>query len=135
MKITDDKLSLATYLTCVTVASVIWSLSRWGLGTSPDSIVYIAGARSLADGTGFSLISSGGNPVPIAQYPPAFSGALAILSAIGVDPLDGAAILNAAVLAVNTCLSAALVYRATGSAGRTTDSCSIRSQLVDRASF
>ena len=116
MKITDDKLSLATYLTCVTVASVIWSLSRWGLGTSPDSIVYIAGARSLADGTGFSLISSGGNPVPIAQYPPVFSGALAILSAIGVDPLDGAAILNAALLAVNTCLSAALVYRATGSA-------------------
>ena len=93
---------------------MIWSLSRWGFGTSPDSIVYIAGARSLADGRGFSLVSNG-YPLPIAQYPPVFSGALAILSVFGIDPLDGAAILNATLLAINISLSAILVHHATGS--------------------
>lgn len=109
-----EKLAFATLLTSVASATSIWTISLWGFGTSPDSVVYVAGARSLAAGMGFSLTSSLGDPVPIVQFPPLFSSILAMLSVLNLDPLDGATSLNAALLALNVCLSTALVYRATG---------------------
>lgn len=106
------KLAVVTALTALVSAGSIWTISLWGFGTSPDSMLYISGARSLAAGAGFLLPSNDG-AAPMAQYPPLFSALLAAFSLIDVDPLDGAAILNATLLALNVCLAAALVYHAT----------------------
>jgi len=107
--------ALATAVTALSVAGSIWAMSQWGFGTSPDSVVYVAGARSLATGAGFTEPSNAGAAIPIVHFPPLFSFLLATFSIWKIDALDGAAIMNAALLALNICLSAALVYRATGS--------------------
>jgi hypothetical protein len=74
-------------------------VTRWGIGTSPDSIVYIAGARNLASGLGFNTISESGKPQAITQLAPFYSVALALLDLLGLDPLQGARILNAILFA------------------------------------
>ena len=69
--------------------------TRWGAGTSPDSVVYIAGARNLATGIGFSTISENGVATPITHHAPFYSIILAILNVFGLDPIQGARWLNA----------------------------------------
>jgi hypothetical protein len=93
-------------------AAYVFLTSRWGFGTSPDSIVYIAAARSLMAGRGFSLPSiTGGDQSPIVQFPPLFSGVLSIFGLVGIDPLDGASILNAVLLGLNIYLAGLFAYR------------------------
>jgi hypothetical protein len=101
-------------LIAVSSAACIFFISQWGFGTSPDSIIYIAGARSLAAGRGFSLPSVAGDPSPIVQFPPLFSAVLSTFGLVGIDPLDGASILNAALFALNIYLAGLFVYRVTG---------------------
>jgi len=69
--------------------------TRWGAGTSPDSVVYIAGARNLAAGRGFSTISESGVAIPITHHAPFYSIILAMLDVFGLDPIQGARWLNA----------------------------------------
>jgi hypothetical protein len=88
-------------------------ISRWGFGTSPDSIVYVAAARSLAAGRGFSLPTPAGDPSPIVQFPPLFSMLLSMFGIAGIDPLDGASILNTLLFALNIYLAGLLAYRVT----------------------
>jgi hypothetical protein len=78
--------------------------TRWGAGTSPDSIVYIAGARNLATGRGFSLFSDNGAAEPITHHAPLYSIALAIFDLGGMDPLQAARWLNALLFAGNILL-------------------------------
>jgi hypothetical protein len=94
-------------------AAYIYVTSRWGFGTSPDSIVYIAGARSMAAGRGFSLPSVTGDPSPIVQFPPLFSAVLSLFEFTGIDTLDGASMLNAILFALNIYMAGLFVYRVT----------------------
>jgi hypothetical protein len=96
-------------------AIYVFFISRWGFGTSPDSIVYIAGARSIAGGDGFAVPSTTGAASPILQFPPLFSAGLSVFGLFGMDPLEAASVLNATLLAVNVFLSGLLVYHATRS--------------------
>ncbi len=102
---------LVLALMAASTASYVFLISRWGFGTSPDSIVYIAGARSLAAGRGFSLPSMGGDPSPIVQFPPLFSALLSMFGLAAIDPLDGASILNGVLFALNIYLAGLFVYR------------------------
>lgn len=78
--------------------------TRWGVGASPDSVVYILGARHLAAGQGFSVYSERGDLQPITHHAPFYSVILAGLSDLGFEPLQGARWLNALLFAGNILL-------------------------------
>lgn len=78
---------------------VIWVASRWGIGASPDSVVYIIGARSIADGHGFSLPDSVLGYVPVTHHAPLYSALLALVDLLGLDVVQGARWVNAFLLA------------------------------------
>ena len=86
-----------------------------GLGLNDDSIAYIAGARSLLAGDGYReawLVSAG----YVTHFPPGFPAALAFIgSALGVDPLRAARLLNAMLFGLNTLLVGWLAFRMTAS--------------------
>ncbi len=78
--------------------------TRWGVGASPDSVVYILGARHLAAGQDFSTYSENGELQAITHHAPFYSVMLAWLSSLGLDPLQGARWLNALLFAGNILL-------------------------------
>lgn len=73
---------------------ILYATSTYGIGISPDSVGYIAVARNLADGNGFTDYQ--GNAFVI--QPPLFPIALASVELLsGIDPEEGARFLNALV--------------------------------------
>lgn len=72
--------------------------SRWGIGASPDSVVYIIGARSIANGHGFSLPDSVLGYVPVTHHAPLYSVLLAFVDILGLDVVQGARWVNAFLL-------------------------------------
>lgn len=75
-----------------------------GIGLSPDSTAYVAGARNLLAGHGFVRMSARDEPVPITLYPPLYSVALAFPGLFGVDALDAARLVNALLFAATGAL-------------------------------
>ncbi len=95
--------------------AMLW-LTRVGPAVRGDSVVYIAGARSLLQGEGFTRPSAAGYNKPITAFPPFYSAVLASVGALsGLDPLDAARYLNAAFFALNILLLGLLVFRETRS--------------------
>ena len=82
----------------------------WGIGLSPDSTVYIGGARSLLRGAGFSLPTDSGTLAPVVHFPPLYSFVLAMLSVTGAEPLLVARWLAAGLFACNAVLAGALGF-------------------------
>ena len=90
--------------------------SRWGLGLSPDSVVYIGAARSLLAGHGFTLPAESALFSPITHYPPLYSSLLlAVTGSVAADPLHGAIWLNVAAFSVNIYVSGFLLFASLGS--------------------
>jgi hypothetical protein len=83
----------------VTAAAAVLVTTKWGIGISPDSVSYIAGARSLVDGAGFSI--RGTAQTPITHFPPFYSLLLAGVGKLGIDPIVVARWLGALVFACN----------------------------------
>jgi hypothetical protein len=73
---------------------VVYFTARWGIGTSPDSVIYIGGARNLAMGQGFSMPYGVPPHEPITFHAPFYSVLLSLFGLIGVDPMAGARWLN-----------------------------------------
>jgi hypothetical protein len=94
---------------------VLLHSSPWGLGLSPDSVVYIGAARSLVAGRGFSLPAESALFSPITHYPPLYSSLLAVTGIVGADPLAGAVWLNVAIFSLNIYFSGFLLLAALGS--------------------
>jgi hypothetical protein len=78
--------------------------TRWGVGTSPDSVVYIIGARNLALGQGFKMISESGELKAITHRAPFYSVVLALIDLSGPDPIQGGRWLNALLFGGNILL-------------------------------
>ncbi len=92
------------------------SATRLGPALHADSAAYIAGARNLAQGRGFSRLSGPTGTKPIIHYAPGFSLLLAGLQALGVDAIEGARFLNAALFALNCIMVGVAVREMTASA-------------------
>jgi len=107
------KTHICLALLSVASAALLLFSSQLGLGTTPDSIAYIAGARGLLLGQGFGFPNAASTASPITNFPPLFSGILAAIGLIGIEPLDGTRFLNALLFALNGYLAGLLVYRAT----------------------
>ena len=89
----DTFTMLLAALSALGVALVMAREITYGVGLEFDSIVYIAGARNLLAGEGYSNISGR----PITWWPPLYSLLLATASLGAWDPLDVAGPVNAAV--------------------------------------
>ena len=100
--------------TCAAVGAgiIVWA-TPWGIGLSPDSAVYIAGARSLGELKGYMQPADGTTFSPIVHYPPAYPASLAVLRVIGLDPFAAARCLNTVLFSVNAVLAGYLLFAVT----------------------
>jgi len=108
---------------------MLWITTTYGLGISPDSLVYIETAKSVLAGHGFF---AGGLDVvntrrgtPMTHFPPAYPLLLAVagLCADG-DVLQGGRLLHALLFGVNSVLIGMAVHRCT-QGGWVTAGCAI----------
>ena len=106
-------LLLAVVFGALGVAMMLW-VTRWGAGTEPDSVVYLAAARSLADGKGLTVPAwHDASSVPMTHFPPLLPTLLAGLAVVGIDPFVGVRILNAVMFGGTLATAAWLLGRAT----------------------
>lgn len=97
----------------VASASVLLMATPWGLGLSPDSAVYIGGARSLIGGHGFALPAAQDHRfTPVTHYPPLYSILLAAAAVFGADVLDAARWVHSVLFAASIALAAGLAVAA-----------------------
>jgi hypothetical protein len=95
-------------LSLVAAAMVLVSTSRYGAGLSPDSVDYVAAARSIAEGKGL-VMSDGSAFVVFAPLYPTLLGLVSIVTRL--DPLSFVHIINAILLAGVIFLSGVLLSR------------------------
>jgi quinoprotein glucose dehydrogenase len=78
-------------------AALVWRITPFGIGLSPDSVSYVAAARWALAGQGVRSLEGG----PLAHFPPFYPVLLAAAGwVLRADPLDAARWLNAALFAV-----------------------------------
>jgi 4-amino-4-deoxy-L-arabinose transferase-like glycosyltransferase len=99
----------------VSAMAILFISTPVGAGLANDSVAYIAGARSLLQGKGYSDIWLDSTLEPITHYPPLLSLSLAALGLLGIDPLRGARILNIFLYGANTGLIGLIGLRMTRS--------------------
>src|SRR5207247_2072849 len=104
--------ALALLGSCILLIS-----TRWGIGTYPDSVVYIGVARSIFEGSGVRFFNDAGQFVPVTQYPPLYPSVMAAFGIMGLDPLTGSRWISALLFAGNAILVAYMVYHETLSRG------------------
>lgn len=75
--------------------------TRWGVGLTPDALVYVGSARSLLDGYGLALAVGGLDHTPITHHAPFYPFLLSLLTVGIIDPLVVARWLNAFLLGMN----------------------------------
>jgi hypothetical protein len=83
-----------------------------GLYVSPDAVFYVGTARNWLDGRGFTPPSG---LQGVDHFPPLFTAVLAVLGRLGLDPLDGARVVNVLALAGIVLLVGVVVRARTGS--------------------
>jgi hypothetical protein len=93
-------------------AATLVATARYGIGLTPDSIVYLDGARSLADGEGYSR-----DGTPITIFAPGYSAVLSIGERAGLDVEDAARVLAVLASVATTLLGFVLLRRHVSSAG------------------
>lgn len=113
MKNKEIWLPLAALMVLASAVMILLRLATpHGAGLINDSIAYIAGARALLNGQGYSEIWLASELEPITHYPPLFSLTLAALGLGGLDPLNGARWLNLALFGINGLLFGLIAWRA-----------------------
>lgn len=81
---------------------ILLSTSSHGIGISPDSVTYIAVARNLSAGDGFTSFDD----KPVVLWPPLFPIVLALVRLfVGIDPQEGARLLNASLFGLTVLFS------------------------------
>lgn len=87
--------------------------TTWGIGTSPDSVRYIDMARNILVRHAIVEQVSSGEFVPMMDYHPLFPVTLAAIGLFGLDPVDGARLVNACLFGASILLVGLTVYRHT----------------------
>ena len=104
-----NRASLAIALVVSAVAAVAADLlatARYGIGLTPDSLVYIDGARGIAHGHQYVA-----NGVPISDFPPGYSAVLSIGDRMGLNLFDASRVLSVVAIVVTVLLGHVLVRR------------------------
>lgn len=84
--------------------------TRFGIGITPDSTVYVDAARNLADGRGLTALTASGESKPLTHYPPLYPSVLASLSINGLS-IESARWLNALLFGANILLVGLILSR------------------------
>jgi hypothetical protein len=85
--------------------AILRGATRWGIGTSPDSVAYIGAAASLQEGRGLSLPYGSTMGTPLTHHAPLYP----VLLAAGATPLASAGWLNALLFGANILLVGSVV--------------------------
>ena len=96
---------LLVVLVLATAATLV-ATSRYGVGLTPDSVVYVDGAESMADGLGFSRH---GEAVTI--FAPGYPAVLSIGDRLGLGVLDTARVVGVLAFVLTTVLGFVLLRR------------------------
>ncbi|HSF82166.1 MAG TPA: hypothetical protein VLA49_13070 [Anaerolineales bacterium] len=96
-------ISLILLISLLGFMTVVFA-TRWGIGASPDSMVYVGAARNLADQRGFSLPSGDGSDSPLTHHAPLYSVLLSWAALADIDPGLAARWLNALLFGGNILL-------------------------------
>jgi len=103
-----------------------------GLYVSPDAVFYVGTARNWLDGRG--LTPPPGLP-PLEHFPPLFTLVLATLGTAGLDPLDGARLVNALAFAGTVLLVGLVVRSRTGSVPAALAASILTAAAVDQLTY
>ena len=103
----------------------------YGIGVTPDSVVYLRAAESLRDGTGLPVPAYDGALVPLTHFPPLYPATLAGLATLGLEPLQAARWTALLMAAANILAFAFSAYRFTGSRAASTAVCFMLALSVD----
>ncbi len=95
-----------------TILGTLLATARYGIGLTPDSVVYVTGARSLADGHGYTRAGTA-----ITDFPPAYSAVLSLAERVGIDSIDAARGLSVVAFMVTVLLGYVLLGRHVRSQG------------------
>lgn len=71
-----------------TIGGVLLATARYGIGLTPDSVVYVLGARNLAHGHGYT-----NNGRIITDFPPGYSAVLSLSEHVGIGAIDAARVI------------------------------------------
>jgi hypothetical protein len=112
-ELTRTALVIITFL-ALTGTLTMLRATRFGIGVSPDSTVYIDAARNLTSGRGLLVFSSDGTVVPLTHYPPLYSSLLALLATAGISLESAARWLNAILFGANIFLVGIAIERWVG---------------------
>lgn len=94
------------------VTYVLSATRAYGIGLSPDSVEYLAGAEHLMSGEGFTGIDG----KPIAVWPPLYPAMLALVASVcRTDPLAAARWLSAMCFGISAAILGTLAWRMTRS--------------------
>jgi len=97
---------LLAVLSLAAATTVLVSTNRYGAGLSPDSVNYVAAARSFAAGKGLAMYD--GSPfVILAPLYPTLLGSVSLIT--GLDPLSFTHIVNAILFAAIVSLAGVLL--------------------------
>lgn len=95
---------------------LLWITNLRGIGLTPDSVSYIAAARSLIHSKGLLNMPEGNVEVPFTGFGPIYSILLAAFSALwDKDPLQSAPSFQAFIFSLNIFLPAFILFRLTDS--------------------
>lgn len=89
----------------------------YGLGLVNDSVWYIAGARNLLAGNGYSRFTGDFISVPITNYPPMYSIVLAAIGITGLEIIRAARLLNMILIGLNIVLFGWVIRKTTRTRG------------------
>ena len=106
-----------TILFILLIAASCWIFIRctpYGVGLVSDSVNYINGARSIAEGNGYFRESGGGTLKAITNFPPLYSIFLSLPLRLGMDWLKAAWWVSLVFFALNTVLIVRLTWLAGG---------------------
>jgi len=89
----------------------IYLITPFGIGTSPDSVVYIGVANNFAAGRGLTTNTAPGRYEPLTQYPPFYPFVLAVGGSFFGEPYQAAQALAGLVFGFNIFLVGAVLLR------------------------
>ncbi len=95
-----------------TALGTLVATARYGIGLTPDSVVYVTGARSFADGHGYTRAGTA-----ITDFPPAYSATLSLAERVGIDAIDAARALSVIAFMATVLLGYGLLGRHVRSQG------------------
>jgi hypothetical protein len=101
---------LIALIAALAAAGLVLAVTPYGVGTSPDSAVYLGTAAQLLQGQGLTVPF--GNPPGqmLSHYPPLYPLALALFGLANPDLAQSARLLQAGLFAANTILWALILY-------------------------